>query len=65
MDKNKGKFGIYDFTVMSDAEKISIHINNLINTFGEEKVGETLKLFDFQMNKKRLNKKTSNEGVPF
>ena len=30
---------------LSDAEKISIHINNLILTFGEKTVKETLTLF--------------------
>lgn len=41
----------------SQAEQISLHINNLINTFGMETVKETLTLFNFQYKVEAKTKK--------
>lgn len=63
-DLETKEYSIYDFQNMSQAEIISIHINNLILTYGHETVKETLRLFNFKyINYNKSNKKT--DECPF
>lgn len=50
-----------DISLWSDAEKISLQINNLIETYGIETIKETLTLFNFQYKVKTKDKKEGEQ----